>query len=110
MGGTKVGPIGVDLGELSCGFLKLGRGNTGKQRARPDLVVFTYCEKGYDNVPKRTSTLIKYLRDLVKGIRLICGINYGTGFDFERSGNYFDFKQTELITQELANGIQLEDI
>ncbi len=62
------------------------RGNTGKLGARPDLVVLTYCEKG-------SSTLTKYLRDIVEGIRLICGIIFGTLFDFERSGNYPDFKQ-----------------
>jgi hypothetical protein len=53
---------------------------------------------------------MKYLRDFVEGIRLICGINYGTRFEFERSGNYPDFKQTELITQELADKLELEDL
>ena len=53
---------------------------------------------------------MKYLRDLLEVIRLICGINYGTRFDFERSGNYPDFKPTELITQELVDKLQLEDL
>ncbi len=79
------------------------RGNTGKLGARSDPVVLTYCEKG-------SSTLMKYLRDFVEGIRYICGINYGNLFDFERSGNYPDFKQTELITQELVDKFQLEDL
>ena len=74
------------------------RGNTGKLGARPDPVVLTYCEKG-------SSTLMKYLRDLVEGIRLICGIILGTRFDFERSSNYPEFEPTELITQKLADGI-----
>jgi hypothetical protein len=67
--------------------------------ARPDLVVLKYCEKG-------SSTLMKYLRDFLEVIRLFCGIILGTRFDFERSGNYPDFKPTELITQELADGIE----
>ena len=75
------------------------RGNTGRLGARPDLVALTYCEKG-------SSTLLKYLRDFVEGIRFICGIIFGTLFDFERSGNYPDFEPTELITQELADGIR----
>ena len=75
------------------------RGNTWRLGARPDLVVLTYCEKG-------SSALTKYLRDFVKGIRLICGIIFGALFDFERSGNYPDFEPTELITQELADGIR----
>ena len=74
------------------------RGNTGRLGARPDLVVLTYCEKG-------SSTLMKHLRDFVEGIRLIYGLIFGTLFDFERSGNYPDFESTELITQELADGI-----
>ena len=74
------------------------RGNTGRLGARPDLVVLTYCEKG-------SSTLTKHLRDFLEVIRLICGINYGTRFEFERSGNYPDFEPTELITQKLADGI-----
>ena len=53
---------------------------------------------------------MKYLRDSVEGIRFICGINYGILFDFERSGNYPDFKQTELITQELVGKLELEDL
>ena len=53
---------------------------------------------------------MKYLRDLLEGIRLFCGITLGTRFDFERSGNYPDFKQTELITQELVDKLQLEDL
>jgi hypothetical protein len=61
--------------------------------ARPDLVVLTYCEKG-------SSTLTKHLIDFLEGIRLICGIIFGTLFDFERSGNYPDFEPTELITQK----------
>ena len=69
------------------------RGNTGKFGARPDLVVLTYCENG-------SSTLMKYLRHLLEGIRLFCGIILGTRFDFERSGNYPDFEPTELITQK----------
>ncbi len=75
------------------------KGNTGKLRARPDLIALTYCEKG-------SSTHTKYLRDFTERIRLICGINYGTRFDFERSGNYPNFEPTELITQELADGIR----
>ncbi len=75
------------------------RGNTGRLGARPDLVVLTYCEKG-------SSTLTKHLIDFLEGIRLICGIIFGTLFDFERSGNYPDFESTELITQELADGIR----
>ena len=74
------------------------RGNTGRLGARPDLVVLTYCEKG-------SSTLTKHLRDFLEVIRLFCGIIFGTLFDFERSGNYPDFESTELITQELADGI-----
>ena len=74
------------------------RGNTGKLGARPDPVVLTYCEKG-------SSTLTKHLRDFLEGIRLIYGLIFGTLFDFERSGNYPDFESTELITQELADGI-----
>ncbi len=77
------------------------RDNTGKLGARPDPVVLTYCEKG-------SSTLMKYLRDFVEGIRFFCGINYGILFDFERSGNYPDFKQTELITQELVAKLELQ--
>jgi hypothetical protein len=49
---------------------------------------------------------MKYLRDLVEGIRLFCGIMLGTPFDFERSGNYPYFEPTELITQKLADGIR----
>ncbi len=75
------------------------RGNTGNLGARLDLVALTYCEKG-------SSTLTKYLRDFVKGIRLICGIIFGTLFDFERSGNYLDFEPTELITQKTREDIQ----
>ena len=43
------------------------RGNTGKLGARPDPVVLTYCEKG-------SSTLTKYLRDFLQGIRLIVAL------------------------------------
>ncbi len=34
----------------------------------------------------------------------------GTLFDFERSGDYPDFERTELITQELVDELELEDI
>jgi hypothetical protein len=79
------------------------KGNTGKLGARPDPVVLTYCEKG-------SSTLMKYLKDFVQGIRLICGFIFGTLFDFERPGNPPDFKPTELITQELGDELEPEHI
>ena len=53
---------------------------------------------------------MKYRRDLLDVIRLFCGIIRGTRFDFERSGNYPDFKPTELITQELVDELELEDL
>ena len=43
------------------------RGNTGELGARPDPVVLTYCEKG-------SSTLTKYLRDFLEGIRLFVAL------------------------------------
>ncbi len=77
--------------------------NAAKIEARADLVLLTYCEK----VP---STLLTNLKEFEEGLRIICGRKFGTKFDFERTGKYPDFEPTELITQELADRIEINSI
>jgi hypothetical protein len=45
-----------------------------------------------------------------EGLRIISGREFGTLFDFERTGKYPDFEPTELITQELADRIEINSI
>jgi len=77
--------------------------NAGKIGARPDLVVLTYCEKG-------SSTLLTNLKEFEDGLRIICGREFGTLFDFERTGRYPTFEPTDLITQQLADRIEINSI
>jgi hypothetical protein len=50
------------------------------------------------------------LKEFEDGLRIICGREFGTLFDFERTGKYPVFVPTELITQELADEIELNSI
>ena len=54
--------------------------NAGKIGARSDLVILTYSERG-------SSTLMTNLKEFEDGLRIICGREFGTLFDFERTGN-----------------------
>jgi hypothetical protein len=77
--------------------------NAGKLTARSDLVTLTYCEKGSSNLPTN-------LKEFTDVLRIICGREFGTLFDFERTGKYPDFTAPELITQELADEIEITSI
>ncbi len=54
--------------------------NASKIGARPDLVVLPYCEKG-------SSTLMTNLKEIEEGLSIISGREFGTLFDFKRTGH-----------------------
>ncbi len=69
--------------------------NAAKIGARSDLVTLTYCEK-------RSSALLTTPKEFEEGLRIISGREFGTLFDFERTGSYPNFAPTEFISQELV--------
>ena len=77
--------------------------SAGKLAARSDLATLTYCEKG-------SSNLLTNLKEFTDGLRIICGREFGTLFEFERTGKYPEFALPELITQELADEIEITSI
>jgi hypothetical protein len=77
--------------------------SAGKLAARSDLVTLTYCEKG-------SSNLLTNLKEFTDGLRIICGREFGTLFAFETTGEYPDFIAPELVTQELADEIEITSI
>ncbi len=77
--------------------------SAGKLAARSDLATLTYCEKG-------SSNLLTNLKEFSDRLRIICGREFGTLFDFERTGKYPEFTAPELITQELADEIKITSI
>jgi len=77
--------------------------SAGKLAAHSDLATLTYCEKG-------SSNLLTNLKEFTDGLRIICGREFGTLFEFERTGKYPEFTVPELITQELADEIEITSI
>ncbi len=63
----------------------------------------TYCEKG-------SSALLTNLKEFEEGLRIISGREFGTLFDFERTGSYPNFAPTEFISQDLADEIEITSI
>jgi hypothetical protein len=50
------------------------------------------------------------LKEFSEGLRIICGREFGTLFDFERTGKYPSFASTKLMTQKLADEIEITSI
>jgi hypothetical protein len=77
--------------------------NVAKIGARSDLVCLTYCEKG-------SSALLTNLKEFEEGLRIISGREFGTLFDFERTGAYPNFAPTRFTSQKLADEIEITSI